>query len=348
MPLLSLCFWTGHADPRYDNLPLDTADHLQYRYYHVFPTGNRNAASHLWAAYIMHRAGNMTSSTFENVFKGFCPVSGSPTADVYQKLYKLKVEKVDDKGSYKTGTLRHCCWPCICDSLTHLYTDTLTVHLKSESRQYDFLVIGDPCVKPNELLKTFKDPFDGRMRSLSQVAPNVRCVNNKLEGALYSDNGYPIIGMLFTDDANMKLWEQTPQAGLFDANQPDDRTFGWGSRCEARMKNGMNSGMGLIFHLVASINPIQVQSKALPTSSTPPAKLSELDVAKALATTTTTVEPPTSTAEPRTGVVTTTKTIAATGASANAPLETSTPVSAAARVFAAVWPVAMSMIHMQI
>jgi len=223
-----------------------------------FKTGNRNAASHLWASYILDRAGKMDAETFENVFKGFCPISGSPVDDAARRLYKIRLPKVT--GGFELGTVRHCCWPCICDDRTHVYIDRREVNLKTGPKTYNFLVIGDPCDHPKELHKMYTDPFDGYKRPLSSAAPNVRCSGGKLQGATYSANGFPIIGLLFTDAGNLKQWEATPQAALAkDADESDD-TFGWGSRCTERMKNGYNSGMGLIFHLVASISPIEVNT----------------------------------------------------------------------------------------
>merc|ERR1719161_413149 len=46
---------------------------------------------------------------------------------------------------------------------------------------------------------------------------------------------------------------------------PADPTFGYGNMCQIRKKQGYNSGMGLIFHLVANINPIlSSEAPALP------------------------------------------------------------------------------------
>merc|ERR1719242_1112282 len=55
-----------------------TINDLRQEYYNIFPNRNRNAASHRWATFILERAGNMEKATFEHMFSGFCPVSGSP------------------------------------------------------------------------------------------------------------------------------------------------------------------------------------------------------------------------------------------------------------------------------
>ena len=51
--------------------------HQEYR--NIFRKGNRNAASHLWSAFLLERAGGMTAAKLEEMFTGFCAVSGSPT-----------------------------------------------------------------------------------------------------------------------------------------------------------------------------------------------------------------------------------------------------------------------------
>merc|ERR1712232_520125 len=106
------------------------------------------------------------------------------------------------------------------------------------------LVIGDPCSKPEELSKPYVDPFSGAGQPLNSLnaAPEVKCgANGKLVGAIYSDSGYPIIGMFFPDDVTVT--NQATQLHL---------------QCQEGKQNGYNSGMGLIFHLVADIAPIPV------------------------------------------------------------------------------------------
>ena len=46
-------------------------------YNEIFPSGNRNAASHRWASFILDRAQQMTPDKVEYFFSGFCPVSGT-------------------------------------------------------------------------------------------------------------------------------------------------------------------------------------------------------------------------------------------------------------------------------
>ena len=47
-------------------------------YEYIFPNGNRNAASHLWATFVLDRAKQMTAAKLDYFFMSFCPVSGSP------------------------------------------------------------------------------------------------------------------------------------------------------------------------------------------------------------------------------------------------------------------------------
>jgi len=127
--------------------------------------------------------------------------------------------------------------------------DTKTIKASDGEEQYTVLVIGDPCSKPEALMKTFVDPFTRVQSALNSpsAAPEVKCgASGKLVGAIYSDGGYPIIGRFFTDQASL-------DRGYTDASKMD-------GQCEARKKNGYNSGMGLIFHLVADISPIPVKS----------------------------------------------------------------------------------------
>merc|ERR1712217_984811 len=87
----------------------------------------------------------------------------------------------------------------------------------------------------------------GFAQKLSDAAPEVKCSNGKLVGAVYSDAGFPIIGMIFTDSTSLGL-------GYTESTKYD-------AQCLERKRAGYNSGMGLIFHLVASIAPISVVPK---------------------------------------------------------------------------------------
>jgi len=229
---------------------LSGPDDLGKQYYNIFKSGNRNAASHLWASYVLNQASSMPAANVKNVFKGFCPVSGSPLPDQPRTRYKVSLRNVG--GDLVTGVSHHCCWPCICDEVDFLRVDTKTVVTSDGPQVYNMLVLGDPCKYPDKLKVSFTDPFTQATTSLHEDAPELACTaNNTLVGATYSDHGYPIVGLFFTDAADMNDVPAPPVP-----MQPNDPTFGYGDMCHQRKQNGYNSGMGLIFHLVAKINPI--------------------------------------------------------------------------------------------
>uniref|UniRef100_A0A6V0K7G6 Uncharacterized protein n=1 Tax=Zooxanthella nutricula TaxID=1333877 RepID=A0A6V0K7G6_9DINO len=240
---------------------LDSLRDLHSQYYNIFKTGNRNAASHLWASYILNRSSTMQAHTLEHIFRGFCAVSGSVIPDDARTMYKTTLPRVG--GGTVTGVVRHCCWPCICDMNEHVRVDTKTVSTADGPHLLNVLVIGDPCLRPDELDKSFEDPFSGQAESLRLAASEVNCVRGKLSGALFSDHGHPIIGVFFTDPESLELAAASSQAPISQAQAADDPTFGYGDMCLMRKQQGYNSGMGLIFHLVASISPIP-NSPALP------------------------------------------------------------------------------------
>jgi len=242
------------------DIRLTGPDDLKMEYYNIFKTGNRNAASHLWASFILDRSSTMSDANLKNTFKGFCPVSGSPLPDNPRTLYKVKLPTVS--GDVLTGVTHHCCWPCICDTSDFIRVDTKTITTSDGSRSQNVLVIGDPCSHPDKLKQSYVDPFSKQSTLLSDSAPELSCVDqggqSKLKGATYSDNGYPILGLFFSDEADISSVLVPP--GII---QESDPTFGYGPMCLKRKKESYNSGMGLIFHLVASISPIK-NSPALP------------------------------------------------------------------------------------
>lgn len=223
--------------------PVETIDDLVNQYDHIFsPSGNRNAASHLWASYILAEAPSLSKATLETLFRGFCPVSGSPLLDDPATRYSSSLHHLD--GTAIPGVTHHCCWPCICDLQESVRVDTADVRTAEGVEKYHFLVIGDPCKNEQRLDDEFGDM--GQTSSLRAAAPEVRCEDGKLKGAVFSDNGHPIIGMYFTDAAEVDEVSADPES---QAVHYDDM-------CLERQKEGYNSGMGLIFHLVAAITPL--------------------------------------------------------------------------------------------
>jgi hypothetical protein len=246
------------------DIKLETSADLIDQYYNIFKTGNRNAASHLWMSFVLNHSSSMKHSAVHNVMKGFCAISGSPVSngDSTGRIYKVTLPSV--LGGNVTGVVRHCCWPCVCDLTELVRVDTLTVKLADGTQQYQMMVIGDPCDSPDELAKSFTDPFDGQERSLAQAAPELHCVGapgaKKLQGAIYSDHGFPIIGFLFTAEEELEKW--VPANELYSDWNPahvvsgSDPAWGWGTVCQERAAGGYASGMGLIFREVAVISPM--------------------------------------------------------------------------------------------
>merc|ERR1712055_383658 len=198
---------------------------LHGKYYEIFHrSGNRNAASHLWASYILDRSTSFTTEEIYNLFGGFCPISGSPVRpSAWSKWGSIPFKKASNTGQSTTGSVSVCCWPCVCDLQEFVKADTLEVDTRDGRTTFDVLVIGDPCVQPQRIPRR---------------APEVRCVDGRLEGATRSANDHVVIGLM-----------QTGAESYYTADMVD-------GRCRARKQAGYRSGMGRIFVEVASINPI--------------------------------------------------------------------------------------------
>lgn len=206
---------------------------LRQEYYNIFPHHNRNAASHRWATFIIERARNMDVGTFSHLFSGFCPVSGSPIGQPGPRtLWKMTLPRATDWAPV-TGGIHFCCWPCVCDTTDFIRVDQKTVQLRDGPQTFDFLVLGNPCEKD--------------ANKIPVRAPDATCDGQTLTKATYSDNGFVIIGLL-QDLTNISAQDEIQVA----------------DHCEKRAKTGYKSGMGTIFREVASINPIQDLSNALP------------------------------------------------------------------------------------
>lgn len=228
-----------------------TIDQLAFLYPYVFPSGNRNAASHRWATLILKCASELSHDEMAYLFKGFCPVSGSPTggADTQRHTYPQSgwgaLRHMAADGTAAGGALSHCCEPCVCDAKDFLHVDTKRiVDVNGTEVAHNFVVIGSPCGSVPTLSSghpnvSFSDPFHGgETASLAEQAPDVVCEGDKLQGATYSERGGVIVGMLH---------EATGSA------PPIDGLEGF---CEVREQTGYASGMGLIFRLVAGLNPL--------------------------------------------------------------------------------------------
>lgn len=253
------------------------ASDLHKEYNNIFKYGNRNAASHLWATFLLQRSSQMTVNRLKLFFQGFCSVSGSPVRPSDYTRYRVTLPRVDTWRNL-TGFMYYCCWPCICDTQDFIRVDTLTVKYKDGvSTKQNFAVIGNPCDDPTKLQEPFVQPFyGGRTTTLAETAQEVRCgKDGALEGATMSDNGYVIIGMFFDaididkkseDNDGRQEYEQRIAANPTPGRISNAIVFGnsvqfhdeteWHESCSDRARDGYNSGMGEIFRKVSAISPI--------------------------------------------------------------------------------------------
>ena len=248
--------------------PLSIED-LHNNYGNIFPTNNRNAASHLWSSWILQRASTLRKEDLSSLFSGFCPVSGSPVTPFEGNKYHYRLQALAG-GEAVVGFVHHCCAPCVCDTLDLIKADTKTISLvRGVQHQFTFAVIGDPCAYPEKLSADFSDPFSGQTSTLNAVAPEVSCEGGKLRGATYSDNGGVIIGLLEQPAPPLGPAADPPNpnhavtvAGHTFKDTRDFRGF-----CEERAASGYASGMGLIFRLVAQINVLKTSAAVVAAPS---------------------------------------------------------------------------------
>jgi len=205
-----------------------TVNELHGKYYQIFSRAhNRNAASHLWASYVLDRSTTFSASEIRELFGGFCPVSGSPVRPSNRNLWtNIPFKSASDPSQTVSGSSHVCCWPCVCDLQEFVKADTLEVDTKYGRTTFDVLVIGDPCVHPERI---------------PSRAPEVYCQNGRLVGATRSTNDHIVIGMF-----------QNQERYVYGNNQASQIS----NRCSRRKSQGYRSGMGRIFVEVASINPI--------------------------------------------------------------------------------------------
>lgn len=270
--------------PRWDGT---TVEDLRNEYGNIFLHGNRNAASHRWASFLLDRAAQMPTERLLHLFSGFCAVSGSPVRPTDYSRYKLTLKSVVADQPQQSGFMYYCCWPCVCDTQDFIKVDTRTVTTADGPRKLRFAVIGNPCDNAESLLKTFVQPFGYRSTTLEREAPEVRCRDDgSLEGATLSDHGFIIISLFFdevlTSEEQQRAIGASATLALADSTTSTAATTKGGAlapqplpgrmsnirdllfqdeyefedMCEDRKNKGYNSGMGEIFRRVASISPI--------------------------------------------------------------------------------------------
>ena len=242
-----------------------TVDDLHSHYGEIFRTGNRNAASHMWASWILAQAHQLSSADLERLFSGFCPVSGSPVNPSEYNTYHYKLRSLVPGAEHASGFMHHCCAPCVCDTHDMIRADTKTVSLASGSATLTFAVIGDPCKRASTLERTFTDPFSGSETTLGATAPEVQCdANGKLKGATYSDHSAVIIGLLGAAPALNTPGPSEPTPGRVTTvgGQSFQDSREYSGFCASRALQGYNSGMGMIFRQVAQMSPLEAPASA--------------------------------------------------------------------------------------
>ena len=118
--------------------PTANVKDLHREYSNIFRHGNRNAASHLWASFLLSHAPSMSPERLELMFSGFCAVSGSPVQPSDYTRYRLTLPLV--AGGNRSGYMYYCCWPCVCDTQDFIRIDTKNVTTAAGERQYHFAV----------------------------------------------------------------------------------------------------------------------------------------------------------------------------------------------------------------
>lgn len=249
----------------------NTVNDLFREYGDIFKHGNRNAASHLWARFLLERSKQMSHEKFTYMFTGFCAVSGSPVRPSDYNRYKLSLDMADGSGK-AAGFLHYCCWPCVCDTQDFIRVDTRNVTTADGERTYRFAVIGNPCNHPEELSKPYDDAFGRGQSTLARDAPEVRCKDGELLDAPLSDHGHVIINMFF--DPPEQVASGSTALATLGAPQPgrisevggvkfqDEHEYS--TMCVERKLAGYNSGMGEIFRRVAGISPVAIPAPGAP------------------------------------------------------------------------------------
>merc|ERR1712046_179430 len=91
-----------------------TVRDLWGEYGNIFRHGNRNAASHLWSAFLLDRSAEMPLERFNQLMGGYCAVSGSPVTPADRTRYRMSLEQSLANGSlvsYITAVGRACAIP---------------------------------------------------------------------------------------------------------------------------------------------------------------------------------------------------------------------------------------------
>merc|ERR1711865_1331998 len=171
---------------------------------------NRNAASHLWSAFLMDHAATMPLDRYNQLSAGYCAVSGSPVTPQQRTRYRMTLDSVT--GGRVTGIVYYCCWPFVCDTQDFIKIDTKTITTAEGSSVHRFMVIGNPCKQANRI---------------PSEAPEVRCsAQGELIGAPVSDNGYIILAKFFDDDG-LEANDDTALQDIVSSGRMPATTVAW-------------------------------------------------------------------------------------------------------------------------
>eukprot|EP01047_Picozoa_sp_COSAG01_P064564 COSAG01_NODE_8568_length_2737_cov_4.139121_1_plen_394_part_00 len=237
-------------------LVLGNVDDLHRQHRIIFPSGNRNAAAHKWASFLLQHSASLPIDRLVQLAAGYCAVSGAVLHPHPGTRYRMRLQRVDGSGTV-TGFMYYCCWPCVCDTQDFIRVDSTTLRTADGVHRVDVAVIGDPCDHAQELSKSWVHHRRGAT-TLLESASEVHCdKHGRLAGANYSEHGYPILSLFFptTEVQNHSDSPSTHTPGHPPAFQ-DEREFA--TMCQQRREQGFNSGMGEIFRRVAAVRPVKL------------------------------------------------------------------------------------------
>jgi len=224
--------------------PLETLSDLEKQQCNIFPTGNLNAASFKWAAFLLGRANSLSSNSFLDLNTGYCPISGAPITGSSTARITLRNAL---GGAHITGRFHYEDTTCICVAMDLVMVDFKTVSFTDGTMRLPVLVIGDPCGAPDDFEKAyFLNAATGEGTSLSKTMPEVVCntTNGQLQGAVMSEGGFPIVGLLYTEDS-------------FDMRPTDDADLPkWRKLCGALSADNDQAGKGYFLRRLAEVSPI--------------------------------------------------------------------------------------------
>ena len=201
------------------------AEELHAQYKCIFPTGNRNAAGHRWAAHLLSIASEVSAKEFDDQARAFCATSGAVVRGSDGSVLDLATTR--GGGDRARAMVPHCCWSCACDVMDANDAGRLLLHAESVTtasgeHEVHHLVMSDPCASA-----TFKPPAN---------APEIQCVDGALQGArrVATSDGEEmvVVGFAFPTSA----LNSHPTV-----------------RCDERAASGYQSGMGGMFRKVAGL-----------------------------------------------------------------------------------------------